>query len=168
MWFKKRLKFSSGEVLRQSYKILALALLLFLLSVGLMIRTWWQLSHDNRPAGISLSASGFSPGTMAGDRPVVLTNSPEPKKFQHVDWPLVKDLKISGECHDQFYTILIYPEVRDYRQDPTSSVFNRAFPCTKGEKWQQSLAAFNLQSATSSYYLVRADQGTEGSWYNPY
>jgi hypothetical protein len=156
------------EVLRRSYKILALALVLLILSIGLMARWWWQISHDSRPAGISLSASGFSPGSMSGDRPVVLTNSPEPKKFQPVSWPLVKDLKISGDCHDQYYTILIYPQARDYRQDPTSSVFNRAFACQKGDRWEQSLSTFNLQLATSTYYLIRADQGAEGSWYNPY
>jgi len=163
------MKSTPPDVLRRSYRILILALVFFLLSLGILGRWWWQMSRSSGGLAVSLRSSGFAPGgQISGERPVVLASGPEPTKLISVQGPLPQELTVEGICRDQYFTILIFPSDQDYRQNPTSNVYNRATVCTSTEAWLQKLSPANLQLATGTYYLVRADQGAEGSWYNPY
>ncbi len=168
MLHKNHGKNLTPAVLRRSYRILGLSVLFFLLSLGLIGRWWWQSSHDSGFGKLSLTAGGYAPGPVSGDKPVVLVTGPEPAKLQHLSWPLRQDVKVQGDCHDQYFTVLLYPETRDYRQDPTGNVYNRAIACERDKPWHHTFATSSLFLTTGTYYLVRADQGAEGSWYNPY
>lgn len=120
-----------------------------------------------------------------------LKSYPEPDKFKSFEYSEPSrqnggsygagknnDLEFFGECSDKYYTILIYGEGVDYRIDPSSAKFNQAFECPKnpeevasqlygaGKKFK-FIADQNTGLQEGKYYIIFADQGEEGNWYNP-
>lgn len=94
-----------------------------------------------------------------------LKSYPDPDKFRTFEYKN-KDLEVGGECSDSYYTILIYSKDADYRTNPASAKFNQAIECPANKKF-----SFKVDSSTGlnpgKYYIIIADQGKEGSWYNP-
>lgn len=72
-------------------------------------------------------------------------------------------LTVSGECVDSFYVILIYEHQEDYNANPSSYIFNRAFPCENGHySYDLKELPFNLETGT--FYIMVAGQGNKGPW----
>ncbi len=80
-----------------------------------------------------------------------------------IDVSDVGALKVSGPCTDPYFVVLIYRNEGDYDQNPSSYIYNKAFPCFNGEySYSISELPFNLQSGR--FYLLVAGQGATGSW----
>lgn len=94
-----------------------------------------------------------------------LKSYPDPSKFKSFEYKN-KDLEFNGECSDVYYTILIYGKGVDYRANPASAKFNQAFECPKNKKFN-FVVDQNTGLAEGKYYIIIADQGKEGNWYNP-
>lgn len=93
----------------------------------------------------------------------------EPENFKSFDYDAKagKIISLSGNCHDTYYTVLVFSSAVDYRKDPTAALSNRAFECPSSKLFnvEMNLKDINLQSG--KYYVFVADQGKTGSWYNP-
>jgi hypothetical protein len=72
-------------------------------------------------------------------------------------------LTVSGACSDPYFVILLYKNQSDYNNNPSSYIFNKAYPCeNESYSYQISQLPFNLESGT--FYLLVAGQGVKGSW----
>ena len=72
-------------------------------------------------------------------------------------------LSVSGACNDPYFVVLLYKNASDYDANPSSYIFNRAFPCFEGQySYSISELPFNLESGT--FYLLIAGQGFKGPW----
>lgn len=111
--------------------------------------------------GFSLAESGVA-GGFYEDK---LKSYPEPNKFRPLEYKN-KDLEFSGECSDLYYTVLVYPKNIDYRKNPASAKVNQAFECPRNRKFKTTIGQ-NAGLAEEKYYIIIADQGEEGNWYNP-
>ena len=84
--------------------------------------------------------------------------------------PVVKlsdpnSIEVSGECAENFYTILLFANPTDYQTDPSLALLNQAHPCVGGTFDQMiSDNIFPPSLASGTYYLMVADQGTRGPW----
>lgn len=94
-----------------------------------------------------------------------LKSYPEPNKFKSFEYKN-KDLEFNGECSDKYYTILIYSKEVDYRVNPASAKFNQALECPANKKFNLKIDAIS-GLIPGKYYIIIADQGRTGSWYNP-
>jgi hypothetical protein len=103
----------------------------------------------------------------------VLRNMPSPDTYRRIAYA---DGKISGAtgvvledgCHATYATLLVYPASVDYREDVSRAVVNRALPCESGKAFQYGFSAESLKNfGDGEYYYFFADQGEEGTWYNP-
>lgn len=123
--------------------------------------------------GFSLAESGVV-GTFFKDK---LKSYPDSSQFGYFDYE-GKDLEFNGECSDRYFTILIYDEEADYRANPSSAKFNQAFECLQNPE-RVALRPYGAGNkfkfiidqstglAEGKYYIIIADQGKEGIWYNP-
>jgi hypothetical protein len=72
-------------------------------------------------------------------------------------------LNVSGECSDPYYVVLIYKDAESYNSNPSSYIYNRAYPCENGHySYALSELPFSLESGT--FYLLVAGQGERGPW----
>jgi hypothetical protein len=72
-------------------------------------------------------------------------------------------LTVSGQCSDPYFVVLLYKNEEDYNENPSSYIFNKAYPCENGEySYAISQLPFNLKSGR--FYLLVAGQGATGSW----
>ncbi|MBX4206359.1 hypothetical protein KW784_01045 [Candidatus Parcubacteria bacterium] len=72
-------------------------------------------------------------------------------------------LTVAGECDTPYYVILIYQNQEDYNANPSSYIFNRAFPCENGRySYDVKELPFSLESGI--FYLMVAGQGDKGPW----
>lgn len=94
---------------------------------------------------------------------------PEAVKFQSFSYDPAqgKVIAVSGGCTDTYYAVLVFDAKTDYRKDPAAARMNRALECPTNKLFHTefNLSDFNLP--VGSYYFFVADQGTQGSWYNP-
>jgi hypothetical protein len=97
----------------------------------------------------------------------ILVEGPSPDSFETFTLPAAGAASRDVVCGDTLYTVLVFPAGVDYRRNPRGFVYNSATPCAKGEKIVAGVAKESLQAAAGEYYLVVADQGASGSWYNP-
>jgi hypothetical protein len=82
-----------------------------------------------------------------------------------VSLPGADTIEISGPCTSAYYTILIFANPNDYKDDPSSALYNEANVCTNGSFTQTlSDTDFPPQLSSGTYYLVIANQGTKGPW----
>lgn len=94
-----------------------------------------------------------------------LRSYPDPGQFKNFGYKN-ESLEFSGECSDKYYTILIYEKDVDYRVNPNSAKLNQAFECPSNKKFKFIINE-DTRLAEEKYYIIFADQGEEGSWYNP-
>lgn len=150
---------------RRVYRILALAIAIFLLSLFF----WWK-------GALNL----FSPKrfeVVGKPRPIdtsIIARFPAPEKFDHVTYDGVElkegnFMEFHGTCNDSYITVLLFRSGDDYRQDPARAITNRAFPCEhRGDPFSYRLEFGGVSGLTpGTYYGILADQGTTGLWYNP-
>ncbi|TAL49532.1 hypothetical protein EPN83_00060 [Patescibacteria group bacterium] len=72
-------------------------------------------------------------------------------------------LDISGSCSDPYFVILVYAQPEDYDTNPSSYIFNKAYPCVSGS-YSYSLKELPSTLPSGTYYLLVGGQGSEGSW----
>jgi len=163
------------KILQKSHRILILAFLFFVSGLIFFLVKFdiLNFTRDRGSIGykVSLSPSGFGNGNInvVAEQPMVLSDYPTPDKFQHFTYSAKNNIiEVNGECRDAYYTILVFPEGVDYRKNPTQARFNTAFPCPKEKIFKRviDLSLSNLQN--ENYYIIRAQQGETGSWYEPY
>lgn len=151
-------------LLRRSYRILALSLILLVLTVVILWRQPWK--HSSIPEQEQTAKKV----TVYADEPVSLKNGKSPAEFPLIEVKAgtATQFTVQGTCQDIYYTVLLYASDRDYRDDPTANVFNQAFACNKGQKFNQEITLPVGRLIPGVYYLLQADQGAEDSWYNPH
>jgi hypothetical protein len=100
-------------------------------------------------------------------------NLPPPSQFATLDYDQ-KDINgtstfvASTTCGDAYVAILIFPASVDYRADIDAAVYNEAFPCHLNQPFMTTIAPSDLApSPSGTYYIIIADQGKSGTWYNP-
>ncbi len=77
-------------------------------------------------------------------------------------------LTFKGRCSDAYVALLIFSSRIDYRQDPSRALVNRAIPCPQNKIFFYEFALSDLKNlAEGTYYVISADQGIKGVWYNP-
>ena len=111
--------------------------------------------------GFSLAESGINFEPYKNK----LKSYPEPESFKKVNYN-GQTIELENKCSDLYYTILIYPESIDYREDPASAKFNQAFECPGNKKFSFKVDP-NAGLNPGKYYIIIADQGENGQWYNP-
>lgn len=97
----------------------------------------------------------------------ILVEGPSPDSFEIFTLPASGIESRSMVCGDVLYAVLVFPAEVDYRRNPRGFVYNSATPCPKGDKILVEIAKEHIRTAAGEYYLVVADQGASGSWYNP-
>lgn len=71
-----------------------------------------------------------------------------------------KKLLVTGSCSDDYFVILMYRNKNDYLNNPSSAVYNQAFPCEGKIRHEVDLE--NISSG--DYYLLTGEQGKTGTW----
>lgn len=132
-----------------------------------------KILFSNRPElgqgfAVQPLSKGFSlaePGIGFESYKNKLKSYPDPDKYKTFEYKN-SDLEFSGECSDRYYTILIYNKGVDYRANPASAKFNQAFECPANGEFKFKIDS-NIGLIPGKYYIIVADQGKEGGWYNP-
>jgi hypothetical protein len=99
-------------------------------------------------------------------RPAII-EGPKPSSFESFSVPGFEEVYRMVRCEDILYTVLIFSTDVDYRKDPRAAVYNSANPCTKGEQVEIFIREPLPAVQPGKYYMVVADQGASGGWYNP-
>jgi len=94
-----------------------------------------------------------------------LKSYPTPENFKTFEYKN-NDLEFNGECSDLYYTILVYNKGVDYRVNPASAKLNQALECPAYKKFKFTVDK-NIRLSEGKYYIIFADQGKDGIWYNP-
>ena len=158
---------------RRVIRIFILAVIFLFLAAILVWQAFshWPQAQALKPTFIKLEASSFGHGEPEGDpSPVDVNRSgwPAPETFAHVSGlQLAEGWSVRGSCHEKFYTVIVYPAGTDYRQDATRFIYNQAHPCAN-QAFEQVVTVDNIATSSDQYYVVRADQKDEGTWFNPY
>ena len=152
---------------KKMYRLLALAVVFFLAGSFFFLYDRYAPKRSEKTSDmpkIKSSQDFFDP---------VLSRFPAPEKFQKFTYDSrgfngEETFSVVTSCNDTYVTILIFSAAVDYRRDVTKAVFNRAFSCERGHTFSYALSKSDLTTAKEGdYYLIIADQGTTGTWYNP-
>jgi len=162
-------------VLKKTYKILGLSILILILSLvfffwrGKEITKNLETKNNQGQFRVQPLSQGFV--EINSDRWQTdihnQINLPSPDKFNTFSYPQTKSLKTKTLCADTYLTVLIFNLKDDYRQNPGAAKFNSAFPCRKGEEFIKIIDLEKINLSQGKYYYIIADQGSTGSWYNP-
>jgi hypothetical protein len=159
----------------REYRLIALAVAFFLL--GLIFFFYDQFtprSASSAPApdarsGQMVVASQPSGPSLAPD----FASDPAPSRFRTFTYDATgmngsSSLPVSTTCHDAYVTILVFPAAVDYRANLNRAIINEALPCHSGSPFNGAVFASDMVPAPfGNYYVITADQGTSGTWYNP-
>jgi hypothetical protein len=166
--------FDWGSVLSHSRILLILAALFFVSGLFFFIGDMGGgasstpspsiVGSINATNNVSSAAAVADSGSAA-----VLAKMPAPSSFEHFTYHAGQPVFIAGHCTSAYYTVLVYPAKKDYRKNPQFAVYNVATPCPSVGSFTENLI-FSSSGFTegTSYYLIRAEQGAFGSWYDPY
>jgi hypothetical protein len=165
----------STDILKKSYKILAISAALFLFGGGALLwdkvqpRTEVRQPEYHAPLSLEPAPDGKNPARQAS----AIKNYPAPSTFHHFAYSeseirTENTLHFGGTCSDELFTTLVFRSDIDYRADPSSAVINRAYPCPKSKSVSIDLLFSDLRGFhDGEYYAIVADQGNKGVWYNP-
>lgn len=155
------------------YRVLAIATVFFL--AGLFF-FWYDRIQHSVSTGSSASgspAAGVSVQSAGGALEPSLANFPPPSQFQTFMLNANgingnSGLTVTATCHDVEVVLLAFSEKFDYRSDISKAVYNRAFSCTPDKTFHGTIQAADVKAfASGMYYVIVADQGDSGTWYNP-
>jgi hypothetical protein len=73
-------------------------------------------------------------------------------------------LIFKGTCQQEYFVILGYRHLNDYKTNPTSFIYNKAFNCKNGSYYYE-LNDLPLNINPQTYYFFVAEQNSNGSWY---
>ncbi len=159
---------NDSKISNREYRILAVAIIFF--AIGLFFFTKNESGTGKsddyaKPSDLQVIQNSFADPSFA--------KYPEPSELQTIDYRNGKinngeNFQITGDCHDAYLTILIFPAEVDYRSDLTKAIFNKALPCQAGQKFTYDITKDSfLNYPEGNYYVIMADQGKDGTWYNP-
>jgi hypothetical protein len=115
----------------------------------------------------SIATRGMEPSEAA--RPVPsLAGYPPPEVFHQFEYVRGQELRVNGECRDKYYVVMIFHESVDYRVNPMDARYNTAFPCPGGAFSERIPIDTLFLEEGERYYVIKAEQGTKGPWYDPY
>lgn len=178
------------NLLLRERRVLVLSLMVVVLSVLLTYRIYqerkYHFSTNGQPYGISIN--GATPqgsldvgnvsmqGAIPNETPVKVATKIDlkketlyGKKLQTFNYSKSggQVLGISGTCVDAYYTVLIFKKSSNFQTHPGDNVFNNAFLCPDNKKIaiEIDISHSNFSDGVG-YYLLVADQGKSGTWYN--
>lgn len=97
-----------------------------------------------------------------------LRHMPSPSKFTSFVYKGEKQFEINVVCKDAYYVILMFSNEVDYRTDTLSALYNTAERCTMKKSYRIAIPLTQHLTIGASYYIIRADEGAYGTWYDPY
>ena len=118
-------------------------------------------SHSDRALVVSTTGTPAVSNVL----PIIIPG-PMPESFDTFQVPEVKSVKRVITCADQLYVVAVFPKGSDYRTAPRLAVYNSAESCEKGREVSVAFDTARI-SVPGEYYLIVADQGASGLWYNP-
>jgi len=158
------------KILKKSYKILIFSIIIF----GLAVFFYWKGidrgENDKENFQVIPLNPGFGIANENSDNNSLSLNWPDPKKLHSFTYNpslINKNLLVEDKCQDDYLTILIFSKNDDYRIYPAKAKFNKAFECFSSQIVSQEINLSSLNLSAGNYYYFTADQGKEGSWYNP-
>ena len=156
----------------KEYRILALAVAFFIIGLFFFLQNNASQAPTQPQSLMNQSVSVKSAQGSPSFEPE-FANFPPPSQFQ----TLTNDanglngsdsLSITATCHDVFLAVLIFPSRFDYRSDVSKEVYNQASPCQPGQAFHKTISKTEMENLPfGTYYVIVADQGTTGTWYNP-
>ncbi len=146
--------------IKREYRVLALAIVIFVAGAGFFFYDKARVAEVRRTTNLASSDQGGEQPTLKG---------PEPSAFKIFSYALGKTLpSVKDTCRDAYISVLIFKANLDYRKDPARASINRAFSCNAGESFKFSLSNADTRGMEfGDYYIIVADQGRVGAWYNP-
>ncbi len=72
-------------------------------------------------------------------------------------------MDISGSCSNVYYVVLLYKTEQDYKENPSSYIYNKAFNCTDNS-YTYSISDLPEKLENGPYYLLIGEQGDKGTW----
>jgi hypothetical protein len=148
--------------MKREYRILALAIVIFV--VGATFFFYDRTLQTSLPNRMTIQV----PIERASEQ-TIFSNMPNPSAYKtfsylpNVPVPIVKDM-----CRDTYIAMLIFKADLDYRKDPSRASINRAFPCEKNKLFQFPFSSADMKNYEAGrYYIIVADEGGVGAWYNP-
>lgn len=144
------------------------SLVIALLGVSFFFLHSTQKTEEVSAQPIHVENSPLSPTKQANSKHYI--EGPDPSVFKiftyKKDTPV---LVVEGECEDAYYAVLIYSKKIDYRESPLDARYNVASACPSGKKYSVPIDLSHLPLAEGEvYYIIRAQQGKTGQWYNAY
>ena len=93
---------------------------------------------------------------------------PDPATFRLFLYdPANPEMTVEGECSDRYYSVLIYSKKIDYRESPLDARYNVATECPKNRVYKAIIKLDTLPLVPGEeYYVIQAQQGMGGQWYN--
>ncbi len=161
-------KESSGVLNGREKRILILAAVFFLGGVLFFFLHFEGAAHYPEAVYFPPAPKAVPPSASRGQSPFL--SYPEASTFEHFifkkDIP-TKDLYI--KCEAAFAAVLVYAAGVDYRTHLLDAKYNVAHACEPGTETAIAIDLSNRPLIDGQeYYVIRAQQGTEGEWYNPY
>ena len=163
----------------REYRVLAIAVLFF--GTGLLF-FWFDRSGGALFGGPSAGQQGSTGVVAPAGQYAPQSGPPLSEAFQKDPAPSTfhsftysqsgingnATLPVSATCHDAYIAVLIFPAAVDYRAGVNTAIYNQAFPCVTGNAFTTTIATSDIGTARpGKYYLIVADEGTSGTWYNP-
>ena len=151
-----------GDSVTRAWRILAVAALFLALGVFFFLR---QDEPELALQNIVPSAKNTPTSPIQAKHYI---EGPSPEVFESFVYdPAHPVLVVLGECSDVYYSVLIYASSLDYRESPLDARYNVAKPCNESKTFSEAIALekFPLR-AGESYYVIKADLGMTGQWYN--
>lgn len=74
-----------------------------------------------------------------------------------------KMMTVRGSCSSAYFVILLYKNIDDYADNPSSYVLNRAYACTNGA-YSYDIRDLPETLSSGEYYLLVGEQGDSGPW----
>ncbi len=156
----------------REYRVLVIAVMFFAAGLFFFIKDTASPPPSGAPSPSAPTFNVAPAGPAALPSPL-FAKYPDPSKFQKFiyDGRTINngnELAVSATCDDVYLAILVYPADFDYRQDPNRAVFNKAFPCTITRPFSYVISTADATAfKPGTYYVIKADQGARGTWYDP-
>ncbi len=165
------MKIKTKAKIGREYRVLAIAVVFFAVGLFFFIKDQTIPAPQTKPTAAPTLSVASPQGASFPDP--TFAKYPAPSNFEKFTYENgeidgASSLSVSATCNGQYVAILIYPGNFDYRLDVSRSVYNKSFPCDTGKTFNHIIEAADLSTLQpGSYYLMTADQGASGPWYNP-
>lgn len=151
----------SGAMAR-AWGILALAI--FFCATGVL---FFFIHRDGQQEDVAVVNAGNIALKQESSRKKYI-DGPNPEVFRSFVYTEGEEtLVVEGACESVYSAVMLYPMSIDYRESPLDAVYNIAERC-EGFTFARTidLRQFAFREG-EEYYVIRAQQGASGQWYNP-